>query len=267
MSLMHILGYFAASLIGISLGLIGGGGSILTVPVLVYLFGISPILATSYSLCVVGTTSLVGAFNYKKRGLVSFKTALLFGLSSITTVFLTRKLLIPLIPPTLGRINGFVISASLVIMILFAILMLIASLKMIRSKTHQESHVADPKLRIPTLLLYGVLIGLVTGILGAGGGFLIIPTLVLLLNLPMKKAVGTSLLIIAMNSLIGFLGDIGHFKIDWPFLAVITGIAIFGIFLGSAVAKRTEGVKLKKGFGWFVLLMSVFIIISEIIGS
>lgn len=264
---MHLIGYIASAFIGISLGLIGGGGSILTVPVLVYFFGVSPLAATSYSLFIVGTTSLAGAINYQRKGLVSFKTAGLFGLSSISTVFITRKFLIPIIPKTFGEINGFIISESLVIMILFAILMLMASIKMIRSKKAPASHTETISLRIPILLAYGILIGLVTGFLGAGGGFLIIPTLVLLLNLPMKKAVATSLLIIAMNSLIGFLGDIGHFDIDWPFLTIITIIAITGIFIGSALGKKIEGAQLKKGFGWFVLVMSIFIIIKEIIAG
>lgn len=265
---MHIIGYFAAALIGISLGLIGGGGSILTVPVLVYLFGTSPVLATSYSLFVVGTTSLAGAINYYRNGLVSFQTALLFGISSITTVFLTRKYLMPAVPDSFGDPGSFMVTKQVAIMVLFAVLMLFAALKMIKNPKNlsaQSNNTGTPQ--IGKLLLYGVLIGMVTGILGAGGGFLIIPTLVLLLNLPMKKAVGTSLLIIAMNSLIGFTGDVGHFEFDWILLVTITTIAIAGIFIGSALARNIEGAKLKKGFGWFVLSMSVFILVKEIIAG
>ena len=112
-------------------------------------------------------------------------------------------------------------------------------------------------------MIYGVAIGIVTGLLGAGGGFLLIPTLVLLLKLPMKKAIGTSLLIIALNSLIGFTGDLGHFKVDWLFLFKITAIAMVGIFLGGIIGKRLPGDKLKKGFGWFVLVMGLYIILKE----
>ncbi|HEV8083635.1 MAG TPA: sulfite exporter TauE/SafE family protein [Chitinophagaceae bacterium] len=264
---MQILGYFASLLIGISLGMIGGGGSILTVPVLVYLFGISPVLSTSYSLFVVGSTSLVGAYNNYLKGFVRIKTALLFGLSSITTVFLTRKFLIPVIPKTIGSIGNFQITQSLVIMVLFAILMVAASLSMIKSKGEQKDNitVGNKKINLAKLLAYGIAIGFATGLLGAGGGFLLIPTLVLLVKLPMKEAIGTSLLIIALNSLIGFTGDLGHFIIDWFFLFKITCIAVAGIFIGGFINKKISGDKLKKGFGWFVLVMGVYIIIHEIL--
>ena len=266
---MNIIGYTAAVFIGISLGLIGGGGSILTVPVLVYLFNINPVLSTSYSLFVVGSTSLVGAFtNYRKK-LVSIKTALLFGLSSITTVFLTRKVIIPIIPEKIFSIGSFVVTQSLLTMVLFAILMVLASVAMIRSGEEKEKKdaISERKINLPKLLLYGVAVGIATGILGAGGGFLLIPTLVLLVGLPMKEAVGTSLLIIALNSLIGFTGDIGHFDIDWFFLFKVTAIAVAGIFIGGLIGKKIKGEKLKKGFGWFVLAMGVYIITKELFFS
>ena len=261
------MGYVAALFIGISLGLIGGGGSILTVPVLVYLFGISPILATSYSLFVVGSTSLIGAFNNYRKGLVRIQTALLFGVTSVTTVFLTRKFLIPAIPATFGRIGSFDVTEAVVTMILFAILMVTAAVAMIKSKTISvcKTDVADKKINLLKLSIYGIAIGLATGLLGAGGGFLLIPTLVLLVKLPMKEAVGTSLFIIALNSLIGFTGDLGHFFIDWSFLFSITIIAIAGIFIGGFLNKKIPGDKLKKGFGVFVLLMGTYIIIRETI--
>ncbi len=263
---MQTLGYFASLLIGISLGMIGGGGSILTVPVLVYLFSINPLLSTSYSLFIVGSTSLVGAYNNYRKGFVSIKTALLFGLSSITTVFLTRKFLIPNIPKNLGTIGSFQITQSIVIMVLFAILMVTAALSMIKSKKEEpiKNTIDDKKINLPKLLSYGIAIGLATGILGAGGGFLLIPTLVLLVKLPMKEAVGTSLLIIALNSLIGFTGDLGHFTMDWLFLIKITCIAIIGVFIGGFMGEKLSGAKLKKGFGWFVLIMGIYIIVKEV---
>lgn len=263
------MGYIAALFIGISLGLIGGGGSILTVPVLVYLFGLNPVLSTSYSLFVVGSTSLVGAFSNYLKGFVRIKTALLFGLSSITTVFLTRKFLIPLIPDHIATMGGFDITEAIVTMVLFAILMVVASISMIRvHKQKTEDNVAsNTKVNLPKLLLYGVAIGIATGLLGAGGGFLLIPTLVLLVKLPMKEAVGTSLLIIALNSLIGFTGDLGHFTMDWFFLFKITTIAIAGIFVGGIAGKKIAGDKLKKGFGWFVLVMGIYILSKEIFFS
>ena len=264
---MEIIGYIASLFIGISLGLIGGGGSILTVPVLVYLFSINPVLSTSYSLFVVGSTSLVGAFNNYRKGFVQIKTALLFGLTSITTVFLTRKFLIPAIPKTFGRIGNFEITQSVVTMVLFAILMVIAAVAMIKSKPVAGDKIIpeSKKINLLKLSIYGVAIGLATGLLGAGGGFLLIPTLVLLVKLPMKEAVGTSLLIIALNSLIGFTGDIGHFIIDWFFLLKITGIAIVGIFIGGFLSIKISGNNLKKGFGWFVLAMGVYIIVKELV--
>jgi prepilin-type N-terminal cleavage/methylation domain-containing protein len=261
---MELAGYIASLFIGISLGLIGGGGSILTVPVMVYLFGLQPLLATSYSLFVVGSTSFVGAFSNLRKGMVNVKAALLFGASSIATVFLTRKFLVPAIPKDIFTIRGFTITESMLTMVLFAILMLVASVSMIRNKKvvkHEEEN--KDHFRFGKLVTYGITIGLVTGLLGAGGGFLLIPALVLLLKLPMKKAIGTSLMIIALNSLVGFTGDLGHFSIDWFFLVKVTAIAIAGIFIGGALSKKIPGEKLKKGFGWFVLVMGIYIIVKE----
>lgn len=263
---MEIIGLLLAALIGVSLGLIGGGGSILTVPILVYVLGINPVLATSYSLFIVGATSMVGAINNYRKGLVSIKTALLFGLSSITTVFITRKLIVPAIPPVLINTKLIVVTQSMATMIVFAILMLAASISMIIDRKNITT-IDDTKQQpnqIIKLLIYGVLIGLATGLLGAGGGFLLIPALVLLVKMPMKKAVGTSLLIIGLNSLIGFTGDIGHFTIDWKFLFLITTIAIIGVFIGSVLAKKMDGNKLKKAFGWFVLAMGLYILAKEL---
>ncbi len=262
---MELLGYFLAALVGISLGLIGSGGSILMVPILVYVFVINPVLATSYSLFVVGSTALVGAINNYRKGLVNIKTALLFGLTSVTTVFITRRFLMPRIPDVLFSIGSFKVKHDLATMVLFAILMLMASYAMIKGGSKNANAEANTSSTdTAKLLLFGVVVGLTTGFLGAGGGFLIIPALVLILKTPMKKAVGTSLLIIALNSLIGFTGDLSHIHINWKFLISISLIAIAGIFIGGALAKKIEGNKLKKGFGWFVLVMGVYIIIKEL---
>ena len=263
---MEILGYLASLFIGVSLGLIGGGGSILTVPVMVYLFHLQPVLATSYSLFIVGSTSLVGAYQSFQKGFVHLRAALFFGASSIVTVFLTRKFLLPIIPANIQLYDGLSISSSILTMILFAVLMLAVSVGMIRSKKLQ---VPDKEctqcVRFTKLTIYGITIGLVTGLLGAGGGFLLIPVLIFLLKLPMKKAVGTSLLIIALNSLFGFIGDVGQLIMDWQFLLSITAIAITGIFIGCAIGKKIPGEGLKKDFGWFVLLMGIYIIVKETI--
>lgn len=262
---MEIAGYIASLFIGISLGLIGGGGSILTVPVMVYLFAVPTMQAISYSLFVVGVTSLVGAFNNYRKGQMSLNTAIIFGSTSIITVFITRKYIIPALPENLFTIGDFTFTLSLVTMLLFAMVMLLASVAMIKGRRKKLAGEArkDIKAAIPKLLGYGVGIGFITGLLGAGGGFILIPALVLLVGLPMKKAVGTSLLIIALNSLIGFLGDIGNVTMNWKLEITVAVIAIAGIILGGSLSKKIEGEKLKKGFGWFVLIMGIYIIIKE----
>lgn len=261
---MEIFGYLAAALIGISLGLIGGGGSILTVPVLVYLFGIDPSQATSYSLFIVGISSAAGVFPRYRKGLVSVRTAMLFGVSSITTVLLVRKFFLPLIPDPIASFGNIVITRSLLTMVLFAVLMLLASFSMIRSGKGQVKEVMPQGNSFLKLSLYGIGIGIVTGLLGAGGGFLIIPALVLLLGLDMKVAIGTSLLIIAMNSLAGFAGEMTDPGIDWRLLLTLAVIAVAGLFAGTYMGRSIPGSKLKKGFGWFVLAMGLFIIVKEL---
>lgn len=266
---MEVAGYILAALVGVSLGVIGGGGSILTVPILVYVMGLNPVLATSYSLFIVGSTSMVGAIDNYRKGFVNIKTALLFGLFSISTVFLTRKFIIPIIPSVFFPAYPFHISHAMATMVLFALLMLAASFAMIKNgKNSNTATIAIKKdINFSKLAGFGIAIGLVTGLLGAGGGFLLIPVLVLILKMPMKQAVGTSLLIIALNSLIGFTGDIGHFIINWKFLLSITLVAIAGIFIGGALSKKMDSNKLKKIFGWFILVMGVYIILHELFFS
>ena len=265
MDIVEILGYFGALLIGLVLGLIGGGGSILTVPVLVYMMSVNPVTATAYSLFIVGSSSLMGAGRNLQKGLVGFKTAMIFAIPAVIAVFSTRKFVVPALPEELFSVFGFMITRDIGIMLFFAILMLFASISMIYDKKELlEKKQEQKSTNFLLLAVLGILTGLITGIVGAGGGFIIIPILVLLAGLPMKKAVGTSLLIIAINSLIGFLGDLGHQEIDWPFLLIFTAIAISGIFLGVYLNKFFDGKKLKKGFGWFVLLMGIYIIWSEL---
>jgi uncharacterized membrane protein YfcA len=262
---MEIVGYIASLIIGISLGLIGGGGSILTVPVLVYLFGVSPVLATAYSLFIVGATSLVGSFPKYKAGEINLKTALIFGIPSIVAVYATRAFIVPAIPNNIFTIGSLTVTKPLLMMILFAILMVFASVSMIRSKPNpQVEEAEEQKFNYPMILLEGAVVGMLTGLVGAGGGFLIIPALVLLSKLPMKQAIGTSLLIIAAKSLIGFTGDLGNAEMDWTLLLSVTGLAIVGIFIGNTMSKKVSPDGLKKGFGWFVLFMGIYIIIKEL---
>lgn len=265
MNSIEIIGFTASIFIGVSLGLIGGGGSILTLPVMVYLLHISPVISTAYSLFVVGTTSLVGSASFMQKKLVNYRAAMVFAIPSFTTVFLTRKFLVPAIPDPLISLSGFEISKNVGIMVFFALIMLAASYSMIKSKKQEdESDDSTLKFNYPMIALEGGLVGILTGIVGAGGGFLIIPALVLFARLPMKMAVGTSLLIIAAKSLIGFLGDLSNLNVDWTFLLPFTALSVVGIFVGTYLSKFIPGEKLKKAFGWFVLVMGIYIISKEV---
>lgn len=263
---MEIIGFVASVIMGISLGLIGGGGSILTVPILVYLFGVSPVLSTSYSLFVVGVTSLVGSYSNFRKGNLDLKTALIFGFPSIIAVYAVRKFVVPIIPDPAFFIGDTAITKNIFVLIIFSILMVLAALSMIR-KSKRE--VLDCKQKInynfPLIVAEGIVVGAITGIVGAGGGFLIIPALVLLGGLCMRKAVGTSLLIIALKSLIGFTGDLGSgLQLDIPFMLMFAGFATVGILAGTFISKYVSNEKLKPAFGWFVLAMGIYIISKEV---
>ena len=264
MEIYEMLGYAGALIIGLVLGLIGGGGSILTVPILVYALSLNPIIATAYSLFVVGITSLIGAIKNMSKGLVDFKTAIIFAIPAFIAVYLTRAFLIPALPDKLLEINNFTLTKNLAIMLFFAIIMLLASFSMIRNKKGENEKDGPVSYNYPLIVVEGIVVGAITGIVGAGGGFLIIPALVLFAKLPMKKAVATSLLIIAIKSLTGFLGDVQNLDINWPFLLLFSGLSIVGIFIGIWLNKFIDGKKLKKAFGWFVLLMGISIIYKEL---
>lgn len=263
-----ILGYAAAVVIGATLGLIGGGGSILTVPTLVYLLNISPVAATAYSLFIVGLSALVGAVAYMRRGMVSYRAAAVFALPSFLTVFLTRRFIVPAVPETLFAAGDATLTKDLAVMLLFALLLIASSVAMIRRRSGDPGAEADdraePQFSYTRILLQGVALGVLSGLVGAGGGFLIIPALVLLARLPMKIAVGTSLLVIATNSLIGFTGDIGTTAIRWDFLAVFAALTVGGILLGAWISAFVPGAKLRPAFGWFTLAMGAFILGKEL---
>jgi uncharacterized protein len=263
---MESIGFAASIVMGLSLGLIGGGGSILTVPILVYLFGVDPVLSTAYSLFVVGLTSLVGSFSHFKSGNVHLKTAVVFGVPSILSVYATRKFIVPIIPDPFFSIGTLTFTKPLFVMVLFAILMLLASISMIRKPKKEVCDGKEITYNYPLIFVEGLLVGGVTGLVGAGGGFLIIPALVLLAGLPMKQAVGTSLLIIGLKSLIGFTGDLGSGQlIDYRFMLLFSAFAMVGILVGSYFTRFIPNEKLKPVFGWFVLVMGLYILGKELL--
>jgi uncharacterized membrane protein YfcA len=262
---VEIAGYAASVLIGLSLGLIGGGGSILTVPILVYFFHIGPVLATTYSLFVVGLTSSAGAISHYRKGNVNLNIALLFGIPSLVAVFTMRKWVMPSVPQHLFTFGNFELSKGALLMLVFALLMLAASVSMIRRKDTDKKSNDPGSISYPKLIVQSIIVGIITGFVGVGGGFLIIPSLVLFANLPMKKAVGTSLMVMTISSLLGVLGDISsHAPIHYSFMLLFSAFAIAGIILGSYLTKYTSDTKLKPAFGWFVLVMGMFVLINTL---
>lgn len=258
---MGIVGDILVIIIGISLGLIGSGGSILAVPLLVYIYGIPPMQATAYSLFIVGITAAVGVLRHRKMGNVEIKRTTYFAIPALIGMLVARKYILPAVPHIIGAGDNFIITRDVLIMVLFAGLMLLASFSMIY-KPHVEK---EYPLQVTKLTLLGGIIGVVTGFLGAGGGFLIIPSLVFFAGLPMKKAIGSSLLVISCNSLLGFFNDVLHGSpFDYYFLAKMAAFAIVGMFIGTALSMRVHNDGLKRGFGWFVLSMGVFILAKEI---
>jgi uncharacterized protein len=246
--------------------LLGGGGSILSIPILVYLFNIDAVTASAYSLFIVGTTSFAGAVPKYRDHLVNVKTGFLFGIPSLITIFITRKVIVPAIPNILFQSGDFIFTKRLLLLGIFAVLMVLASVPMIRGR--RDIYPSRKKHQTILIIVEGTLIGFLTGLVGAGGGFLIIPALVLLTGLPMKTAAGTSLFIIAINSLTGFLGDLSNMSMDWTFLLIITAIAIVGVHIGNVLSRKIPAIKLKKAFGWFTLTMGCWILIHEtLLGS
>lgn len=263
MELFEILGYFGALAIGVILGLIGGGGSILAVPILAYLFLIEEKAATAYSLFIVGASALIGGIKQHKKGFVDWRTALVFGIPAIIGVSVIRKFVVPILPDVLFSINNFDFTRRMGMFGLFALLMFPAAFSMLKKKkeikkTNKASY------NYPLILIEGLIVGAITGLIGAGGGFLIIPALVILANVEMKVAIGTSLIIIAVKSLMGFfIGDALTMQIDWPFLLRFTALSFLGIFIGSYFSNFIDSKKLKVGFGYFIIVMAIFIFYME----
>lgn len=257
---MEILGYVGALFIGLVLGLTGGGGSILTVPILVYLMSINPVTATAYSLFIVGTTSTFGAIQNYRKNLVDIKNGFIFAIPSFIAVYLTRKYIVPEIPKVIIE-SPFLITKDTFLMLFFAVIMVFGALSVLKKKSQNTNN--EEKRNLILIGIQTFTIGIIIGLVGAGGGFLIIPSLILFAKLPMKKAVGTSLFIIAMNSLVGFIGDVQNLEIDWLFLLTFSAISVVGIFIGMYLTKYTNESQLKKIFAYFVLLMAAIIVLKE----
>ena len=263
--MIEITDYFCAILIGILLGLTGGGGSILTVPVLVYIIHLNPIIASAYSLFIVGVTSSFGSFiNFKKRNIV-LKTGLLFALPSLISVYITRKFIVHSIPEVLFENSTFLITKNVFLMVLFAVVMFFAAISMLKTPKTIDKDAIEKEKNLFLIIVQIFCVGILIGLIGAGGGFLIITALFHFAKLPIKKAIGTSLFIIAINSLIGFTGDVQNINVDWNFLFRFAAVAMFGIFVGIYLNRLINEKTLKKTFGWFVLIMAVFILTKELI--
>lgn len=265
MEVLEVLGYISALIIGISLGLIGGGGSILAVPVLAYLFSVNEKVATAYSLFIVGASALVGGLKQHLKGYVDWRTAVVFGIPAIVGVTMVRHYVVPALPDVLFTISDFDFTRRMAMFGLFAILMIPAAFSMLKKRKEcPEKNDGKVSYNYPLILVEGLLVGSITGMIGAGGGFLIIPALVILANIKMKVAVGTSLIIIAFKSLMGFfLGDALTMDVNWLFLSIFTGISLVGIFIGSYLSNFINGQRLKKGFGYFIFAMAIFIFYME----
>lgn len=262
---MDYLGYTASIAMGIILGLMGGGGSILTVPILVYLFALSPLVATGYSLFVVGTTSLIGSILYIRKGDVDLQASVAFALPSVIGINISRGTLLPRVPAIVAHVDTFILTKEILVMATFAALMIAASYSMIHKSKEQKPMAFHPVLRIGLIFLQGFVVGMIAGFVGAGGGFLIIPALVFMAGLAMRTAVGTSLLIIAFQSLLGFAGDVSRGLLaDWFLLSTVTSCAALGIVVGAMVAHKVKEQKLKSAFGWFVLIMGIIILTEQL---
>jgi uncharacterized membrane protein YfcA len=259
---MIALGYFLSILIGVSLGLMGGGGSILTVPLLVYFFKVDPILAASYSLIIVGFTSLIGIIPYVKDRNIDYKSVFSFGIPSIVAVFLTKYFLVPLIPEKIEVASLIEIKRDIIFLLFFSLILLISAFSMIRKKIIETREHSYSSFK---LIGQGAITGFITGVIGIGGGFLIIPVLVKVCHIPIKKAVGTSLLIIVLNALIGLLAVKEFSAFNFELLISVLFFALLGMILGVRISRKIDGNNLKVFFGWFVLLMGIVIFSAELI--
>lgn len=264
MELELIIGYILTVLTGVVLGILGGGGSMMILPIFVYLFHVEPKLAVLYSLFVIGFSSVLGALSHFRMGHVNLKLVLSFGLPSVISVLLTRTWLLPLLPEVIFEAGGYQLKQTTFLLVLFALLMVVAAVYMIINAPKSDNPEGNIQINWTALVLQGLLVGILTGLVGAGGGFLIIPALVYFTKMPIKYAVGTSLTIIACNTLIGFAGSVSNATIDWSFVLVFAALTGIGILFGSFWSRKINPIKLKAAFGYFILLVAALMIFKEI---
>lgn len=255
--------FLAILLMGFVLGLLGGGGSILNVPILVYLFKLNAVTATAYSLFIVGTAACVGAFKSHRGKNLDLNTGILFSVPGFIGVFFSRAFIVPSLPEQIFQMQNFILSKDDFILLVFALMMILASYSMIFGRIEVAKTKPMSGVSLGGL---GFTVGVLTGFVGAGGGFIIIPVLNAFAGLDIKKAIGTSLFIIAVNSLLGFLGDLLSLKPDWPLLIQLSGLSIFGVLIGNYFNSKVPAKILKKGFGFFVLTLGSWIIYKQISG-
>ena len=268
METMEIIGYLGAIVVGVLVALVGAGGSILTVPILVYLLHVAPVAATGYSLLIIGITSLISTFGYMYRKMINYRIVVLFGIPSVIAVYLTRRFLVPMVPNEIYEQGSLLITKDSFLMLLLGVLIMLSAFSMISVKKNYQPNISPQKVSSfqysRMILIEGVIIGTLTGFVGTGGGFMIIPALVILCQVPIKTAVGSALLIAAFKSGIGFLGEIGNNpSIDYELIGVFTGLALIGIAIGSFLSQKVSGYRLRNAFGYFILVIAIFILVRE----
>jgi len=260
----EIITYAASIFVGLSLGMIGAGGSILTVPVFVFVLKIDPLVASVYSMFVVGISSLAGGIKAIFKKLVDIKTTIVFGIPSVTGVLIARKFIYPTIPDQIFSIGDYAVSKKVLFMFCISTLMFTAAFRMLSASPLNTTVIhGDTKVKTVYLLVQGFIVGIITGLFGIGGGFLIVPALYFWSRLPMKAAVGTALLIIAMNSLFSFSTSFSDASINWMLLLRFSLGSVIGILIGSRIGEKIHGNYLKIIFGWFVMAVSFYIVFKQ----
>jgi len=260
---LEIIGYIALIGIGMVLALTGGGGSLLSVPILVYLFSLDVVTATSYSLFIVGTTSLFGAWLKQKDQRIDIRSGIIFTACSVVAIFSTRKWIVPSIPDEVFVYGNVALTKRVLILGVFALLAIVSSMAILLKRNYKTEKLEPPRLKMLVPVSFGT--GILVGFVGAGGGFLILPSLSFFARLPFKIALGTTLLVIGMNSLIGFVGDVLNYEINWSFLLVITALAITGMVIGNNYTNRIPIQRVRDSFGWLVLTIALAILVTEFV--